>query len=38
MRVDLHCHSKWSKRPALWLMQKISKRPVNYIFPGLAVS
>ena len=24
MRVDLHCHSKWSKRPSLWLMQKIN--------------
>lgn len=24
MRVDMHCHSKWSKRPSLWLMQKIN--------------
>jgi glycosyltransferase involved in cell wall biosynthesis len=23
MRIDLHCHSKWSKRPTLWIMQKI---------------
>ena len=23
MRIDLHCHSKYSKRPSLWLMQKI---------------
>ena len=23
MRIDLHCHSKHSKRPSLWLMQKI---------------
>ncbi len=23
MRIDLHCHSKFSKRPTLWLMQKL---------------
>ncbi|MCC6145108.1 MAG: glycosyltransferase [Candidatus Hydrogenedentes bacterium] len=23
MKIDLHCHSKYSKRPSLWLMQKI---------------
>ncbi|NQU45381.1 glycosyl transferase, partial [bacterium] len=23
MKIDLHCHSKHSKRPVLWLMQKI---------------
>ncbi len=23
MRIDLHCHSKHSKRPSLWLMQRI---------------
>ncbi len=23
MRIDLHCHSKYSKRPSLWLMQKL---------------
>ncbi len=23
MRVDLHCHSKFSKKPSLWLMEKI---------------
>ena len=23
MKIDLHCHSKYSKRPALWLMQKL---------------
>ena len=23
MKVDLHCHSKCSKRPTLWLMQKL---------------
>lgn len=23
MRIDLHCHSKFSKRPTLWIMQKI---------------
>ncbi|MFP4173348.1 MAG: glycosyltransferase [Candidatus Hydrogenedentota bacterium] len=23
MRIDLHCHSKCSKRPNLWIMQKI---------------
>ena len=23
MKIDLHCHSKWSKRPTLWIMQKI---------------
>jgi len=23
MKVDLHCHSKHSKRPSLWLMQKL---------------
>ena len=23
MRIDLHCHSKYSKRPTLWLMQKL---------------
>lgn len=23
MKIDLHCHSKYSKRPTLWLMQKI---------------
>ena len=23
MKIDLHCHSKWSKRPTLWLMQKL---------------
>lgn len=23
MKIDLHCHSKYSKRPTLWIMQKI---------------
>ncbi|MFP4192943.1 MAG: glycosyltransferase [Candidatus Hydrogenedentota bacterium] len=23
MRIDLHCHSKWSKHPNLWIMQQI---------------
>lgn len=23
MKIDLHCHSKYSKRPTLWLMQKL---------------
>jgi glycosyltransferase involved in cell wall biosynthesis len=23
MRIDLHCHSKYSKRPSLWIMQKL---------------
>ncbi len=23
MKIDLHCHSKWSKRPTLWVMQKL---------------
>lgn len=23
MKIDLHCHSKHSKRPSLWLMQKL---------------
>ncbi|MFP4380365.1 MAG: glycosyltransferase [Candidatus Sumerlaeia bacterium] len=23
MKIDLHCHSKFSQRPVLWLMQKI---------------
>lgn len=23
MKIDLHCHSKWSKRPTLWFMQKL---------------
>lgn len=23
MKIDLHCHSKYSKRPSLWLMQKL---------------
>lgn len=23
MKIDLHCHSKFSKRPTLWLMQKL---------------
>lgn len=24
MKIDLHCHSKYSKRPTLWLMQKLN--------------
>lgn len=23
MKIDLHCHSKYSKRPSLWVMQKL---------------
>ncbi|GMW02011.1 MAG: hypothetical protein AMXMBFR84_31470 [Candidatus Hydrogenedentota bacterium] len=23
MKIDLHCHSKFSKRPTLWIMQKL---------------
>lgn len=23
MKIDLHCHSKYSKRPTLWIMQKL---------------
>jgi len=23
MKIDLHCHSKYSKRPTLWVMQKL---------------
>jgi hypothetical protein len=24
MKIDLHCHSKYSERPTLWLMQKLN--------------